>query len=686
MARAVEPTRERTRTLVREARDGLRPLPDEGRCRVVIEGVTPEIEAGRFPIKRTVGESVTVEADVFVDGHDAIVCTLLHRHAQETEWTRVRMTALVNDRWRGSFRVPALGRHRYTLEAWVDPFLTWRLDLKKRVDRADIAVALLIGADMVAAAGARAAGEDARTLRRYNVALLNSDVDLAIRRQTALDDALEQLVLQYAEPRFVTRYQRELIVLVDRERARFGAWYEFFPRSCGPTGVHGTFRDCESRLDYVAGLGFDVVYLPPIHPIGLAHRKGPNNTLIAGPADPGSPWAIGGVDGGHKALHPQLGTIDDFRWFQERVRERGMELALDIAFQCSPDHPYVKQHPDWFRHCPDGTIQFAENPPKKYEDIYPFDFESEDWAGLWRELESVFQFWVDEGVRIFRVDNPHTKPFPFWEWALGSLRDRYPDVIFLSEAFTRPRIMHRLSRVGFNQSYTYFTWRNTAEELALYIRELMHGQGREYMRPNLWPNTPDILTEYLQFGGRPAFLVRFTLAATLAASYGIYGPAFELCDSAPRQPGSEEYRDSEKYQLRDWPVDRDDSLGAFIARVNRIRRENPALHNDWNLRLLNIDNPAMIAWAKATPDLDNTLIVVVNLDPHHAQTAFLELPLEQLGLTPDRPYQMHDLLSDARYLWQGHRNYVALDPAIMPAHIFRVRHRLRTERDFEYFL
>jgi starch synthase (maltosyl-transferring) len=464
--------------------------------------------------------------------------------------------------------------------------------------------------------------------------------------------------------------------MVDRERARFGAWYEFFPRSCGPVGKHGTFRDCEERIAYAASLGFDIIYVPPIHPVGRERRKGPNNTLVTGPDDPGSPWAIGATEGGHKDVNPQLGTMEDFRWFRDRVLEHGMELALDIAFQCAPDHPYVRQHPEWFRHRPDGSIQYAENPPKKYQDIYPFDFETEDWQALWHELESIFAFWADEGVRIF----------PFWEWAIASLTEKYPDLIFLSEAFTRPRIMHRLAKLGFSQSYTYYAWRNTKEELTSYLLELTRQPGREYMRPNLWPNTPDILTEYLQYGGRAAFMARITLAATLSASYGIYGPAFELLEHHPRQAGSEEYHDSEKYQLRDWPVDRADSLRHFVSRLNRIRRDNPALHHDWNLRFLSIDNPQLIAYAKATPDLSNVILVVVNLDPHHTQSGWIDVPLENLGVDDHLPYQMHDLLREAHYLWHGRRNYVAIDPATGPAHVFRLRRRVRTERDFDYYL
>ena len=490
---------------------------------------------------------------------------------------------------------------------------------------------------------------------------------------------------------------------VDPVRARFSSWYEFFPRSTAKEpGKHGTFADCEARIDYAAELGFDVVYLPPIHPIGRTKRKGPNNTLHAGANDPGSPWAIGAQEGGHKGVHPALGTADDFKRLLAHARARGIEVAIDIAFQCAPDHPYVQQHPEWFRKRPDGTVQYAENPPKKYQDIYPFDFETEGWQALYAELIDVVMHWVREGVRIFRVDNPHTKPFPLWERLIAEVKTHAPDAIFLSEAFTRPRVMHRLAKVGFTQSYTYFPWRNTKHELTEYFKELCHGPGREYFRPNTWPNTPDILTEYLQIGGRAAFMTRLVLAATLSATYGIYGPAFELMEHEPREPGSEEYRDSEKYQIRHWNLKRQDSLAPFIARVNRIRREHAALQSDWSLRFLDIDNEQMLAYMKSATSVSSPLpsggrgqgeglqedhiIVVTNLDPWHAQSGWLELPLTTLGLASDRPYRVQDLLGGGSFLWQGSRNFVRLDPNGIVAHVFHLRRRVRTERDFDYFL
>jgi len=490
---------------------------------------------------------------------------------------------------------------------------------------------------------------------------------------------------RYADRSRAVRYERALRVDVDRERARFGAWYEMFPRSCAPEpGRHGTFRDCEARLPYIASMGFDVLYLPPIHPIGTTHRKGKNNAPVCEPGDPGSPWAIGSAEGGHTAVHPELGTLEDFDRLVAKARDLGIEIALDLAFQCSPDHPYVNEHPEWFRWRADGTVQYAENPPKKYEDIYPLHFECENWPALWEELKRVVLFWIGHGVKIFRVDNPHTKPFAFWEWLVSEVRAEHPEVLFLAEAFTRPKVMKHLAKRGFSQSYTYFTWRNTKAELTEYFTELTRSGCRWYLRPILFANTPDILHEYLQSGGRPAFQVRLVLAATLAGSYGIYGPPFELCE-AEAIPGTEEYAHSEKYEIRFWDLDRPGNLRDFIARVNQIRRENPALRFDERLRFYPVDNEQLLFYGKSTPDLENIVLVVVNLDPHHPQSGWVHVPLDELGLDPHQPYQVHDLLGDARYLWHGSRNYVALDPRAAPAHIFRVRRRIRTERDFDYF-
>jgi starch synthase (maltosyl-transferring) len=577
------------------------------------------------------------------------------------------------------------GRYRYTVTAWVDHFLSWRGEFSRREDPGDMATAAQGGAGLIREAAGRARAGDRKRLNEW-AHRLTTEGESPKLRTLALDDELAQLAARYPDRALAAVWPTDMPLVVDRARARYGAWYEMFPRSAAPEpGRHGTFRDCEALLAYVAELGFDVLYLPPIHPVGRELRKGRNNTLSAGPDDVGSPWAIGAAEGGHKAVHAALGTIEDFRRLLARARECGIEIALDIAFQCAPDHPYVKEHPQWFRWRPDGRVQYAENPPKRYQDIYPFNFESDDWRALWQELKSVMDFWIGEGVRIFRVDNPHTKTFAFWEWAITDIKARHPDVLFLAEAFTRPKVMHRLAKLGFTQSYTYFAWRNTRHELTEYFTELAHGPGREYFRPNVWPNTPDILTEALQFGGRPVFMARLVLAATLAASYGIYGPAYELMENAPREPGSEEYLDSEKYQLRQWDRERPDSLRAFVALLNRIRRENPALQSDRSLRFFPTDNEQLICYAKIDEAGDNAIVTVVNLDAKNLHSGWVDLDLAALGIDAQRPFQMHDLLTGARYLWEGSRNFVQLDPARVPAHVFRVRRRVHREQDFDYF-
>lgn len=658
---------------------------EDGRGRVVISQVTPELDGGRYAIKRTVGEQVVVSAAAFADGHDLVRAVLRYRHESESDWREVVMEPQGQDRWLGSFTCTRLGGYRYTLAAWVDRYDTWCRDMRKRIQAAqDVSVELLIGAQLLRGAAARANGHDARRLEESAQALAVAG-GTASRSLAALEPALVELARQYPDRARQTRYDRELRVIADPPKARFSAWYEMFPRSCAAEpGRHGTLRDCANRLPYVASMGFDVLYLPPIHPIGRAFRKGKNNAAQAEPGDTGSPWAIGGEEGGHKSIHPELGTFDDFHELVERARSLGMDVALDVALQCSPDHPYVKDHPEWFRLRPDGAVQYAENPPKKYQDIYPIDFETDHWRALWDELKSIFTFWIGHGVRIFRVDNPHTKPFGFWEWVIGEVKRDYPDVIFLSEAFTRPQVMHELAKRGFTQSYTYFTWRNTSRELKKYFTELTQTEVREFLRPNLWPNTPDILPEYLQTGGRPAFIARLVLAATLGASYGIYGPAFELCEQRPLEPGGEEYRHSEKYQIVPWDITRGDNLAELIGRVNRIRGDNPALASDTDLMFHETTNDQLVCYSKQAGS--NLVVVIVNLDPYHRHSGWVTLPAARLGVEPDRPYQVHDLLGEGRYLWHGERNYVELDPRIVPAHILRLRRWVRTEHQFEYFL
>jgi starch synthase (maltosyl-transferring) len=671
-----------------------RPEGGDGRIRAVIDSLSPTVDSGRFPTKRIAGEPVRIEAHCFADGHDKLRVTMSWQAlgSPESSPHETDLSAQGNDVWMAEFTPPAPGRYRCEISAWVDHFESWRAELERREDLADVRVALQVGAALALEAAARARGNDAARLADWASLLRDrakddsvAASDTASLKALALDPAQASLVARHPDRRFAATASLE--IAVDRKRAEFSSWYELFPRSASPEPTrHGNFKDVEARLPYVAEMGFDVLYFPPIQPIGRINRKGANNAIAAMPGEVGSPWAIGSSEGGHKEILPELGSLEDFRSLLVRARNLGLEIALDLAFQCAPDHPYVRRHPEWFKHRPDGSVQYAENPPKKYQDIYPFDFETADWRALWEELKSVMEFWIEQGVRIFRVDNPHTKAFPFWEWVINETRRVSPDVIFLAEAFTRPKVMHRLAKLGFTQSYTYFTWRNTKRELTEYFQELAQGPGREYFRPNVWPNTPDILQETLQSGLRAAFAARLILAATLSANYGIYGPTFELMESAAREPGSEEYLNSEKYQLRHWSIDRPDSLRSLIARMNRTRRENAALQSDRSLQFCEVDNDHLIAYRKSDEASGNIVLTVVNLDPHHVQSGWVELDLEALGLDPDRPYQVHDVLSEQRYQWRGARNFVMLDPARLPAHVFVLRRHLRREHDFDYFV
>jgi starch synthase (maltosyl-transferring) len=662
----------------------------EGRVRAVIDAVLPSVDGGRFPVKRIAGESVCIEAHCFTDGHDRLRAVLTWRSLEAAAaGFEVEMQAQPNDVWVAHFTPPLPGRYRYTVTAWVDHFESWRHELKRREDSSDVRAALQTGALLIDDAASRAAGADAAMLTAWSAQLREMADDraaeLSAHKALALDPARAAIVARHADRRLAAAASLELIA--DRKRAAFSSWYELFPRSAGERpGLHGTFKDVESRLPYLKEMGFNVLYFPPIHPIGRANRKGTNNSLSALPEDVGSPWAIGAAEGGHKQILAQLGSFADFDRLLSKAADCGMEIALDLAFQCAPDHPYVTEHPQWFKHRPDGSIQYAENPPKKYQDIYPFDFETADWRALWEELKSIVDFWIARGVKIFRVDNPHTKAFGFWEWLIAETKRDHPDLIYLAEAFTRPKIMHRLAKLGFTQSYTYFTWRNSKRELTDYFTELTKGPGRDYYRPNVWPNTPDILPEMLQSGSRAIYAARLILAATLSANYGIYGPTYELMESAAREPGSEEYRDSEKYQLRHWSLARPDSLMSLIARINLIRRENAALQSDFGLRFCGIDNERLIAYLKTDPDSENVILTVVNLDPDHAQSGWVELDLAALAFDADQPYQVHDLLSGQRYIWRGRFNYVRLDPARSPAHVLRMRRRIRSEHDFDYYL
>jgi starch synthase (maltosyl-transferring) len=666
----------------------------DGRVRAVIDSLSPTVDGGRFPAKRIAGEPVCIEAHCFADGHDRLRVRLRWNTPgkPESSMNETDMADQGNDVWIAEFTPPVPGRYQCEISAWVDHFESWRRELERREDLADVKVALQVGAALAREAAARARGNDAASLDDWASLLGDRAKDHSAAapdreslKALALDPAKASLVARYPDTRLAATASLE--IAVDRKRAAFSSWYELFPRSTAaePTR-HGSFKDVEARLPYVAEMGFDVLYFPPIQPIGRVNRKGVNNTLEAQPGDVGSPWAIGSAEGGHKQILPQLGSLEDFRNLNARARSLGLEIALDMAFQCAPDHPYVRSHPDWFKHRPDGSIQYAENPPKKYQDIYPFDFETDDWRALWEELKSVIEFWIGEGVRIFRVDNPHTKAFAFWEWVINEIRLATPDAIFLAEAFTRPKVMHRLAKLGFTQSYTYFTWRNTKRDLTEYFTELAQGPGTQYFRPNVWPNTPDILQETLQSGLRAVFAARLILAATLSANYGIYGPTFELMESVPREPGSEEYLNSEKYQLRHWSLDRPESLRSLIARMNHVRRQNAALQSDRSLKFCAVDNENLIAYRKSDEASGNIVLTVVNLDPQRVQSGWVELDIESLGLDPVRPYQVHDLLSEQRFEWRGARNFVMLDPARLPAHVFVLRRQLRSEHDFDYFV
>lgn len=594
------------------------------------------------------------------------------------------MRYIVNDRWQGEFTVDSVGSYVYTLEGWVDHFATWLKDLRKKWEASQAGKPdLLIGAALVKAAADRATGEKEKILSLANKMESLSDSDLSAAIGLALAPDTLELVKKYPDRSFATRYEKELEVDVDRPLANFSAWYELFPRSCAKGGGHGTFADCEALIPEIARMGFDIIYLPPVHPIGNTSRKGKNNSPQAAPEDPGSPWAIGAEEGGHKAVHPALGGMDAFERFVKKAHEAGLEVAMDLAFQCSPDHPYVKEHPEWFKWRPDGTVQFAENPPKKYEDIIPFDFETKHWKELWEELKSIVLFWVGKGIRVFRADNPHTKPFVFWRWLISEAKKECPDAIFLSEAFTRPKPMHTLAKMGFTQSYTYFTWRNSKSELTQYFTGLTGTEAGEYMRPNLWPNTPDILPEYLQFGGRAAFVIRILLAATLSSNYGIYGPAYELFEDSAL-PGREEYLDSEKYEIRRWDRSKPGNLADLIAHINRIRRENPALQKTSNLRFYECQNDSVIFYGKRAGD--DIILVVISLDPFGRQSAELKMPVDELGIERGRQYLVRDLLGGDRLIWSGELNRVDLDPFTVPARIFRVHARMRREADFDYFM
>lgn len=649
----------------------------DGHKRVSIDNVTPQIDCGSYPIKRVVNEEIKVTADIFTDGHDKVDAVLLYRKKskgknKEQKWQEKRFDFLINDRWNSSFAVPDTGMYEYTIEAWVDHFSTWQYGLKKKYDAGQhIKTELLIGAQMLEEAIARGTAAEKKRLQAWAESLKREGQE-EFSVETALSYEVTELMYKTRDRTKAHRYDKVLKVLVERQRALFSSWYEFFPRSTSPKqGEHGTFKTSKAILPEIANMGFDVIYLPPIHPIGRSHRKGINNATEAAPDDPGSPWAIGAKEGGHKAIHPELGTMEDFQSLVRKANELGMEIALDFAIQCSPDHPYVKDHPQWFNWRPDGTVQYAENPPKKYQDVLPVNFETADWENLWNELKSVVEFWIDKGVRIFRVDNPHTKSFIFWEWLIEEINQKYDGILFLAEAFTRPRIMEKLGKIGFTQSYTYFTWRNTKEEFIEYLNQLTKTEMREYFRPNFWPNTPDILPISLENKEEPSFLIRLLLAGTLSSNYGMYGPLFEF-GLNEAYPGKEEYTRSEKYEVKHWDWTRTNKIKELITVLNRVRKENTALQTTWNIEFCDTDNNQILAFSKISEDRSNQLLVVISLDYQYSQSGWIKAPLHKFGLKENQPFTVIDVLTGSKYFWENEWNYVALHPQGIPGHIFKI--------------
>ncbi len=638
--------------------------------RVIVEHVTPEIDAGRFYIKKTIGDTVRIEADIFTDGHDYIAARLLYKHQDDKKWLHLPMHLINNDRWQASFDLPKMGFYNYTITAWVDHALTWHHGfLKKYQDAQHLDVELLIGAGFLDAMLPVANKADQKLITKIT-ALMHDKVKYDQAVNMVLGKEMHHLIDTYPNLEYATTYSRELKIYVDREKAGFSSWYCFFPRSASPVeGKHGTFKDCEALLPRIAEMGFDVLYFPPIHPIGHNFRKGKNNTVNALPGDDGVPYAIGSEEGGHKDILKDLGTLNDFKHLMKEAAEHGLEIALDFAIQCSPDHPYVKQHPKWFKWRPDGTVQYAENPPKKYQDILPINFENDDWQNLWKELKNILDYWCEQGIRIFRVDNPHTKSFHFWEWCIAEVQKKYPGTIFLSEAFTKPKVMKQLAKLGYTQSYTYYVWRNSKQELMEYMTELTQTEMKDYFRPNFWPNTHDINPYALQGGNEAAFITRYFMAATLSSNYGIFGPVYELMYHAP-YPGKEEYLNSEKYEVMHWDWDKRNKLTDVITKVNAARKVNPALQSTNNIKFCEVHNDMLLAYYKKAGD--NHILCIINLDPYSKQQGMVQTPLLEMGIWPGQDFTVFDILTGRSYIWNQEWNYVELAPRQLPVHLFKI--------------
>jgi len=643
---------------------------ENGKKRVIITQVSPAVEGGKYPAKAVVNEEITIAADVFGDGHDEVAASVLITYLPGGLQQELPMAMSLNDRWEAAYTFEATGEYEFRVIGWEDHYTTWKKGLRKKYDAGqDISLELLIGAELLSAAAVVLEAEGpVLTAAAEKLSRVSPEQGVAI----ALNEELAAIMFNYRPEESVTVYPTIFTISVERKKAAFSSWYELFPRSASAEpGRHGTFKDVEQLLPMVSKLGFDVLYFPPVHPIGEINRKGKNNTLNAGTGDPGSPWAIGNRKGGHKAIHPQLGTMKDFKRLNKAANDLGIELAMDIAYQCAPDHPYVKEHPQWFKWRPDGTVQFAENPPKKYEDILPFDFETDDWQNLWLELKSIIDYWISAGVRIFRIDNPHTKAFPFWEWMIAEVRKKDPDVLFLAEAFTRPRLMERLAKTGFTQSYTYFTWRNTKYEIETYMKELTKTEMRYYFRPNFWPNTPDILPPALINGGENAHIMRLILAATLSSNYGLYGPVYDFGINTPHGQ-KEEYVDNEKYEIKHWEWTKYTRIRELMIRVNQIRKQNTALHSTWNIEFADTSSDQIIAYTKTDAKSGNKLLIAVNLDATQTHSATIRIPFEELNMDPSKEFRAHDLLNGDIWYWRGEYQFVELNPHLMPAHIFRL--------------
>lgn len=636
------------------------------KARVIIENVQPQVEGGLYPAKRTVAERIDIGAHIFTDGHDHIRAEVLYKAFDENTWTTLELHNQGNDEWSASFYPLKKGEYSFIVQAWIDHFETWYDGFVKKANaKVEVHVELLEGAAFLkrlstAKNNLEKIAQQLRDEKRYaeNIKLVLSDDFAAIVKANPLRENITQTAHTYQ-------------IMVEHHKALFSTWYELFPRSASLDGKHGTFKDVVKLLPRIATMGFDVLYMPPIHPIGKINRKGKNNNVLSTAGEPGSPWAIGSDEGGHKATHPALGTLSEYKQLIVEAKKLGIDIALDLAFQCAPDHPYVKEHSEWFKQRPDGSIQYAENPPKKYQDIYPFDFECEQWQALWEELKSVVLFWIDQGIKVFRVDNPHTKPIPFWQWCIAEVNKQHQDIIFLSEAFTRPKIMASLAKIGFTQSYTYFTWRVSKQEIIDYMEELVQSPSRNYFRPNFWPTTPDILPYHLHNQGENMFITRLALAATLSSSYGIYGAAYELLDNVSWN-GKEEFNDSEKYEVKRYDWKKTNRMTDIMTLLNKARKKHRALQNTWNIQFLNIENPNLLAFLKTTDDLSNCVLVVVNLDQHTKQSGYVQLPRNKLKLAEHINIKLHDQITDEHYTWTQEWNYVELDPNKIPFHLFEL--------------